>query len=131
MLASSSQATSSPKLVLVLLPNIMDAPPNTHVFWLDPSKTRQGYSCHAFHPTGQRLLDKQAVPVIFHQGTWYTLRHKAGNTFPHLGAEHPDISLYDVQTQPQPDVPEPEPVEPPKSPSNPPESDSEDTQDPE
>src|SRR5712675_2132420 len=131
MLASSSQATSPPEFTFVSLPTITDAPPNTHIFWLEPSETHRGYGCHAFHPTGRRILDKQAVPVIFHQGTWYTLRHKAGNSFPHLGAERPDISLYDVQTQEQPNVSEPELPEPPKSPSNPPESDSEDIADPE
>src|SRR5712672_3329742 len=130
MLASSSQAVPQIDFIFVSLPTITDAPPNTHVFWLDPTETHRGYGCHAFHPTGQRILDKQAVPVIYHRGTWYTLRHKAGNSFPHLGAERPDISLYDVQTQPRPATPEPEPVEPPKSPSNPPESDSEDTRDP-
>src|SRR5712672_1714893 len=130
MLASSSQATP-PEFTFVSLPTIMDAPPNTHIFWLEPSETYQGYGCHTFHPSGRRILDKQAVPVIYHQGTWYTLRHKAGNSFPHLGAKHPDISLYDVQPQVQPTTPEPELPEPPKSPSNPPESDSESTQDPE
>src|SRR6267154_6054961 len=131
MLASSSQAAPPPEFTFVSLPTITDAPPNTHIFWLELSETHRGYGCHAFHPTGRRILDKQAVPVIFHQGTWYTLRHKAGNTFPHLGAERPDISLYDVQTQARPTTPEPELPEPPKSPSNPPESDSESTQDPE
>src|SRR5712672_202873 len=131
MLASSSQAASSLKFTFVSLPTITDAPPNTHIFWLEPSETHRGYGCHAFPPMGRRILDKQAVPVIYHQGTWYTLHHKAGNSFPHLGAERPDISLYDVQTQPQPDVSEPELPEPPKSPSNPPESDLESTQDPE
>src|SRR5712675_1221795 len=131
MLASSSQAAPPPEFTFVSLPTITDAPPNTHIFWLDPSETHRGYGCHAFHPTGRRILDKQTVPVIYHQGAWYTLRHKAGNSFPHLGAERPDISLYDVQTQSQPATPEPEPVEPPKSPSIPPESDSEDTEDPE
>src|SRR5712671_5390795 len=131
MLASSSQATPPPEFTFVSLPAITDAPPNTHIFWLEPSETHRGYGCHAFHPTGQRILDKQAVPVIFHQGTWYTLRHKAGNSFPHLGAERPDISLYDVQTQTQPETSEPEPPEPPKSPSVSPASDSESIQDPE
>src|SRR5712672_3676835 len=125
MLASSSQATHPPKFTFVSLPTITDAPPNTHIFWLDPSETHRGYGCHVFHPTGRRILDKQAVPVIYHQGTWYTLRHKEGSAFPHLGAERPDISLYDVQTEPLPIVSEPEPSEPPKSPSNPPESDPE------
>src|SRR5712672_2262242 len=129
MLASSSQAAPPPEFTFVSLPTISDAPPNTHIFWLDPSEAHRGYGCHAFHPTGRRILDKQAVPVIYHQGTWYTLRHKAGNSFPHLGAERPDISLYDVQTQAQPPTPEPELPEPLKSPSNPPESDSESTQD--
>src|SRR5712671_3775504 len=131
MLASSSQATSSPELVFVSIPKIGDALPNTHIFWLDPSETHRGYGCHAFHPSGRRTLNKEAVPVVFHHGTWYTLHHKAGNAFPHLGAERPDISLYDVRAQSQPATPEPEPVEPPKSPSTPPESESEDTQDPE
>src|SRR5712672_213955 len=131
MLASSSQATSSLEFTFVSLPTITDAPPNTHIFWLEPSETHRGYGCHAFHPTRRRILDKQAVPVIYHQGTWYTLRHKAGNSFPHLGAERPDISLYNVQPQAQLTTPEPELPEPPKSPSNPPESDSESTQDPE
>src|SRR5712671_6949258 len=131
MLASSSQAAPSPEVTLVSLPKITDAPPNTHVFWLEPSETHRGYGCHAFHPMGQRLLDKHAVPVIFHQGEWYTLRHKAGNSFPHLGAECPDISLYDVPPQTQPEALEPEIPKPPKSPSIPPESDLESTQDPE
>src|SRR5712671_4953912 len=131
MLASSSQAASSLKFTFVSLPTITDAPPNTHIFWLEPSETHRGYGCHAFHPMGRRILDKQAVPVIYHQGTWYTLRHKAGNSFPHLGAECPDISLHDVQPQGRPSTPEPELPEPPKSPSVPPESDSESTQDPE
>src|SRR5882757_9278582 len=131
MLASSSQPASSLEFTFVSLPTITDAPPNTHIFWLEPSETHRGYGCHAFHPTGRRILDKQAVPVIYHQGTWYTLRHKAGNSFPHLGAKRPDILLYDVQTQTQPTTTELEPVEPPKSPSNPSESDSEGTQDPE
>src|SRR5712672_3035631 len=130
MLASSSQA-APPEFTFVSLPTITDAPPNTHIFWLEPSETHRGYGCHAFHPTGRRILDKQAVPVIYHQRTWYTLRHKAGNSFPHLGAERPDISLYDVQTQEQPPTSEPETPEPPKSPSVPPESDSEDTHHPE
>src|SRR5712671_3796550 len=131
MLASSSQATPQIDFVFVSLPTITDAPANTHVFWLDPSETHRGYGCHAFHPTGRRVLDKQAVPVIFHQGTWYTLRHKAGSSFPHLGAERPDISLYDVPPPTQPETPEPEVPEPPKSPSEPLESDLESTQDPE
>src|SRR5712671_2560251 len=131
MLASSSQAAPPPEFTFVSLPTITDAPPNTHIFWLEPSETHRGYGCHAFHPTGRRILDKQAVPVIYHQGMWYTLRHKAGNAFPHLGAERPDISLYDVQPQERPTTPEPETPEPPKSPSNPPESDLESTQDPE
>src|SRR5712672_1927724 len=131
MLASSSQATPPPEFTFVSFPTITDAPPNTHIFWLEPSETHRGYGCHAFHPTGRRILDKQAVPVIYHQGTWYTLRHKAGSSFPHLGAERPDISLYDVQTQTQSISPEPETPEPPRSPSNPPEPDSEDVQDPE
>src|SRR5882672_4872258 len=131
MLASSSQAAPPSELRFVSLPTITDAPPNTHIFWLEPSETHRGYGCHAFHPTGRRILDKQAVPVIYHQGTWYTLRHKAGNSFPHLGAERPDISLYDVQTQVQLEIPEPETPEPPKSPSEPLESDPESTQDPE
>src|SRR5882672_359773 len=101
MLASSSQAMSSPEFVSVSIPKIGDAPPNTHMFWLDPSETHQGYGCHAFHPSGRRTLDKEAVPVVFHRGMWYTLRCKAGNAFPHLGAECPDISLFDVQ-QPDP-----------------------------
>src|SRR5712672_4409630 len=129
MLASSSQAAPPLEFTFVSLPTITDAPPNTHIFWLEPSETHRGYGCHAFHPTGRRVLDKQAVPVIYHQGTWYTLRHKAGNSFPHLGAERPDISLYDVQTQERLPTPEPEPPEPLKSPLNPPESDSESTQD--
>src|SRR5712675_946106 len=129
MLASSSQAASSLEFTFVSLPTITDAPLNTHIFWLEPSETHRGYGCHAFHPTGRRILDKQAVPVIYHQGTWYTLRHKAGNSFPHLGAERPDISLYDVQPQAQSIISEPETPEPPKSPSNPPESDSESVQD--
>ena len=108
MLASSSQAMSTPEVVLVSLPKITDAPPNTHVFWLEPSETHRGYGCHAFHPSGQRILDKAAVPVIFHQGTWYTLRHKAGNSFPHLGAKHPDISLFDVHQPPQIEEADPE-----------------------
>jgi len=131
MLASSSQATSSLEFTFVSLPTITDAPPNTHIFWLEPSETHQGYGCHAFHPTGRRILDKQAVPVIFHQGAWYTLRHKAGNSFPHLGAERPDISLYDVPIQTQPEIPEIEIPEPPKSPSEPSEPISEGSQDPE
>src|SRR5882672_5064090 len=130
MLASSSQA-ASPEFTFVSLPTITDAPPNTYIFWLEPSETHRGYGCHAFHPTGRRILDKQAVPVIYHQGTWYTLHHKAGNTFPHLGAERPDISLYDVQTQTRTETPEPETPEPPRSPSEPLVSDSESTQDPE
>jgi len=97
MLASSSQATSSSDFVYVSIPKIRDAPPNTHIFWLDPSETHRGYGCHTFHPSGRRTLNKAAVPVVYHQGAWYTLRHKAGNTFPHLGAERPDISLFDVQ----------------------------------
>src|SRR5882672_412262 len=116
MLASSSQATP-PEFTFVSLPTITDAPPNTHVFWLEPSETHRGYGCHAFHPTGRRILDKQAVPVIYHQGVWYTLRHKAGNSFPHLGAERPDISLHDVPSQTRIETLEPEIVEPPKSPS--------------
>src|SRR5882757_6614915 len=131
MLASSSQATSSLEFTFVSLPTITDAPPNTHIFWLEPSETHRGYSCHAFHPTGRRVLNKQAVPVIFHQGTWYTLCHKAGNSFPHLGAKRPDILLYDVQTQTRIETPEPEVPEPPKSPSESLESDQESTQDPE
>jgi len=120
MLASSSQATPQTDFVFVSLPTITDAPPNTHVFWLDPSETHRGYGCHAFHPTGRRVLDKQAVLVIFHQGTWYTLRHKAGSSFPHLRAERPDISLHDVQpsapTEPlEPEIPE-QPESPPKLP---------------
>src|SRR5712672_3719312 len=79
MLASSSQATSSSDFVFVSILKIGDAPPNTHIFWLDPSETHRGYGCHAFHPSGRRILDKQAVPVIYHQGSWNTLRHKAGN----------------------------------------------------
>src|SRR5712672_2117488 len=129
MLASSSQAAPPPEFTFVSLPTITDAPPNTHIFWLEPSETHRGYGCHAFHPMGRRILDKQAVPVIYHQGTWYTLRHKAGNSFPHLGAECPDISLHDVQVQERLPTPEPELPEPPRSPSNPPESDSEGTQD--
>src|SRR5712672_1093252 len=82
MLASSSQAISSSEFIFVSFPKIGDAPPNTHIFWLEPSETHRGYGCHAFHPTGRRILDKQAVPVIYHQGTWYTLRHKAGTSFP-------------------------------------------------
>src|SRR5712671_4393832 len=128
MLASSSQATTAPEFTFVSLPTITDAPPNTHIFWLEPAETHRGYGCHAFHPSGRRVLDKQAVPVIFHQGTWYTLRHKAGSSFPHLGAERPDISLYDVLTQTQSEPLEPELSEPPKSPSIPPESDSESAQ---
>src|SRR5712675_904963 len=131
MLASSSQATSSLEFTFVSLPTITDAPPNTHIFWLEPSETHRGYGCHAFHPTGRRILDKQAVPVIYHQGTWYTLRHKAGNAFPHLRAECPDISLFDVSTETRTVIPEPEVPEPPKSPSEPPESDQESTRDPE
>src|SRR5882757_3620718 len=131
MLASSSQAAPSLEFTFVSLPTITDAPPNTHIFWLEPSKTHRGYGCHAFHPTGWRILDKQAVPVIYHQGTWYTLRHKAGNSFPHLGAERPDISLYDVQIKSRIETPEPEAPKPPKSPVESPESDSESTQNPE
>src|SRR5712675_1698874 len=131
MLASSSQAPPPSEFTFVSLPKITDAPPNTHIFWLEPSETHRGYGCHAFHPTGRRILDKQAVPVIYHQGAWYTLRHKAGNSFPHLGAERPDISLYDVQTQVQIETPEPEAPKPPKSPSEPLESDLESTHDPE
>src|SRR5712672_703861 len=120
MLASSSQATPPSEFTFVSLPKITDAPPNTHIFWLEPTETHRGYGCHAFHPSGQRVLDKQAVPVIFHQGTWYTLRHKAGSSFPHLGAERPDISLHNVQssapTEPlEPEIPE-QPESPPKSP---------------
>src|SRR5712671_7546376 len=129
MLASSSQAAPPPEFTFVSLPTITDAPANTHIFWLDPSETHRGYGCHAFHPTGRRILDKQAVPVIYHKGTWYTLCHKAGNSFPHLGAERPDISLYDVSTQARVATPEPEVPEPPKSPSEPLESDLESTQD--
>src|SRR5712671_5539788 len=124
MLASSSQAASQ-EFTFVSLPTITDAPPNTHIFWLDPSETHRGYGCHAFHPTGRRILDKQAVPVIYHQGTWYTLRHKAGNAYPHLGAEHPDISLHDVQTQASIEPPIPEVPEPPTTPTELPESDLE------
>ena len=62
---------------------------------------------------------------------WYTLRHKAGNSFPHLGAERPDISLYDVPTETRIRTPEPEIPEPPKSPPEPVESDEESTADPE
>src|SRR5712672_2695328 len=131
MLASSSQAAPPSEFTFVSLPTITDAPPNTHIFWLEPSETHRGYGCHAFHPTGRRVLDKQAVPVIYHQGMWYTLCHKAGNSFPHLRAEHPNISLYDVQTQVRTSTPEPEPPEPPKSPLEPLESDQESTQDPE
>src|SRR5712675_380946 len=131
MLASSSQAASLPEFTFVSLPVITDAPPNTHIFWLEPSETHRGYSCHAFHPTGRRILDKQAIPVIYHQGTWYTLRHKAGNSFPHLRAERPDISLYDIQSQSQTEVLEPEILEPPKTPSEPIESDPESTPNPE
>ena len=64
--------------------------------------------------------------MIFHQGTWYTLRHKAGNSFPHLGAERPDISLFDVQQPPQIDETDPEPAELPEPPSEDPGTDSED-----
>src|SRR5712675_3367117 len=126
MLASSSQAT--PEFTFVSLPTITDAPPNTHIFWLEPSETHRGYGCHAFHPSGRRMLDKEAVPVVFHHGTWYTLHHKAGNAFPHLGAEHPDISLFDVQ-QPDPieEVEMPKPVD---TPHQEPDSDSESTSDP-
>src|SRR6267154_1667774 len=131
MLASSSQAAPPPEFTFVSLPTITDAPPNTHIFWLELSETHRGYGCHAFHPTGRRILDKQAVPVIFHQGTWYTLRHKAGNSFPHLGAEHPDISLYDVQTETSVEMLEPEAPEPPKLPTESPTSDSEGTPNPE
>src|SRR5712672_4451125 len=123
MLASSSQATSSSEFTFVSLPTITDAPPNTHIFWLEPSETHRGYGCHAFHPTGQRLLDKAAVPVIYHRGTWYTLRHKAGNAFPHLGAECPDISLFDVQPQVRIESPTPETSEPPQPSPEPSESD--------
>src|SRR5882672_9319694 len=130
MLASSSQAASPPEFTFVSLPTITDAPPNTHIFWLDPSETHRGYGCHAFHPTGQRILDKQAVPVIFHQGTWYTLRHKAGNAFPHLRAERPDISLFDVQPTTAPEPQEPEIAEPPKSPTESVTSEPESTEDP-
>jgi len=131
MLASSSQATPIPEFTFVSLPTITDAPPNTHIFWLEPSETHRGYGCHAFHPTGRRILDKQAVPVIYHQGAWYTLRHKAGNSFPHLGAKCPDISLYDVQPQTRIETHEPEAPEPPHPPSEPQESDQESVQDPE
>jgi len=131
MLASSSQAAPPLEFTFVSLPTITDAPPNTHIFWLEPSETHRGYGCHTFHPMGRRILDKQAVPVIYHQGTWYTLRHKAGNSFPHLGAERPDISLYDVQPQTQPTEPEPELPEPPKSPLEPTRIRFRDTQDPE
>src|SRR5712675_1056092 len=122
MLASSSQATPSLEFTFVSLPTITDTPPNTHIFWLDPSETHRGYGCHAFHPMGRRVLDKQAVPVIFHQGMWYTLRHKAGSSFPHLGAERPDISLHDVQPPAptkslEPEIPE-QPESPPKSPES-------------
>src|SRR5712672_3414751 len=130
MLASSSQAASSPEFTFVSLPTITDAPPNTHIFWLEPSETHRGYGCHAFHPSGRRILDKQAVPVIYHQGTWYTLRHKAGNSFPHLRAERPDISLHDVQVQPQPVISEPELPEPSNSPPKSPEPDSGSDRDP-
>src|SRR5712671_990473 len=129
MLASSSQAASQ-EFTFVSLPTITDAPPNTHIFWLDPSETHRGYGCHAFHPTGRRTLDKQAVPVIYHQGSWYTLRHKAGNAFPHLGAERPDISLFDVQPMTAPEPQEPEIVEPPKSPSESVALEPESTEDP-
>src|SRR5712672_1182159 len=129
MLASSSQATSSSEFTFVSLPSITDAPPNTHIFWLEPSKTHRGYGCHTFHPSSRKLLDKQAVPVIFHRGMWYTLRHKAGNTFPHLGAEHPDISLFDVQQPTRIEEPEPEShEEPTEPPPNSPEADSESDQ---
>src|SRR5712672_1088196 len=130
MLASSSQA-APPEFTFVSLPTITDAPPNTHIFWLDPSETHRGYGCHAFHPSGRKLLDKQAVPVIFHQGTWYTLCHKAGNAFPHLGAEHPDISLFDVQQPTQIEEPEPETTEPIDPPAPESESDVESVLDPE
>src|SRR5712672_4369870 len=120
MLASSSQATPPPEFTFVSLPTITDAPPNTHIFWLEPTETHRGYGCHAFHPTGQRVLDKAAVPVIFHQGMWYTLRHKAGNSFPHLGAERPDISLFDVHQLPRIEEADPEPAKlPPPSPEDP------------
>jgi len=130
MLASSSQTTPL-EFTFVSLPTITDAPPNTHIFWLEPSETHRGYGCHVFHPTGRRILDKQAVPVIYHQGAWYTLRHKAGNSFPHLGAERPDISLYDVQPQMQIETPKPETPEPLNSPTEPPISDSKSIPDPE
>src|SRR5712675_2054014 len=94
MLASSSQATPQTDFVFVSLPTITDTPPNTHVFWLDPSETHRGYGCHAFHPSGRRMLDKAAIPVVFHQGAWYTLCHKAGNTFPHLGCNDPSRHPY-------------------------------------
>ena len=75
------------------------------------------------------MLDKEAVPVVFHHGTWYTLHHKAGNAFPHLGAECPDISLFDVQ---QPalieEVETPDLTDPPHQE---PDSDSESVPDPE
>src|SRR5712671_7122431 len=129
MLASSSQATSSSDLVFVSIPKIGDALPNTHIFWLDPSETHRGYGCHAFHPSGRRTLDKEAVPVVFHQGTWYTLRHKAGNAFPHLGAERPDISLFDMQQPTQ--IEEVETIDPMDVPCEEPESNPESIPDPE
>src|SRR5712671_3053719 len=131
MLASSSQATPPPEFMFVSLPNITDVPPNTHIFWLEPSETHRGYSCHAFHPSGRKLLDKQAVPVIFHRGMWYTLRHKAGNSFPHLRAEHPDISLFNVQQPTQIEEPEPETIEPIDPPTPDSESDVESVPNPE
>jgi len=96
----------------------MDTPLNTHVLWLEPEETHQGYGCHAFHPSGIRTLNKETIPVIHHQGLWYTLCHKAGLAYPHLGAEQPDISLYDVPlptTSTEPEHIEPDPVEQPTS----------------
>jgi len=62
---------------------------------------------------------------------WYTLRHKAGNTFPHLGAECPDISLFDVQQPTQIEEPEPETIELIDPPAPDSESDVESVPDPE
>ena len=111
MLASSSQASD---FTYISRPTIMDALPNTHVFWLEPEETHRGYGCHAFHPSGVRTLNKETIPIIHHQGLWYTLRHKAGLAYPHLGAKRPDISLYDVPIPTasiEPEVAEPDPVE--------------------
>src|SRR5712672_4379917 len=111
MLASSSQASD---LTYISCPSITDAPPNTHVFWLEPEETHRGYGCHAFHPSGVRTLNKETIPVLHHQGLWYTLQHNAGSAYPHLGAERPDISLYDIPiltASIKPEVVKPDPVE--------------------